>query len=88
MRPSTGPATTFELTALEVDRLVITTSRLPGARLVFDHAVEPVGEGSRVTVTISVEGPMSPLWRLILGKSFVDAANRNVLGLVGYLGAA
>lgn len=54
----------------------------------FDHAVEPVGEGSRVTVTISVEGPMSPLWRLILGKSFVDAANRNVLGLVGYLGAA
>lgn len=58
MRPSSGPATTFEIVALETDRLLTTTSRMPGAKLLFEHRAEPLDASTRVTVTIGVDGPL------------------------------
>lgn len=88
MRPSSGPATTFAITALEADRLFTTASRLPGARLLFEHRADPAGSGAQVTVTISVNGPLGWLWRRVLGRSFAGAAKRNVHGLLDHLGGA
>ena len=88
MRPSSGPATTFEIVALETDRLLTTTSRMPGAKLLFEHRAEPLDSSTRVTVTIGVDGPLRWLWRRVLGKSFAGAAERNVRGLIDYLDAA
>ena len=31
------------------------------------HLVEPAGEGSRLTNTIYIAGPLAPLWRRIMG---------------------
>lgn len=81
VRPTSGPTTTFEVTALHRGRLLTSASRLPGARLMFEHVVEPVAAGSEVAVTISVDGFLSPLWHLVLRKSFSGAAARNVEGL-------
>ena len=88
MRPSSGPATTFEIVALETDRLLTTTSRMPGAKLLFEHRAEPLDASTRVTVTIGVDGPLRWFWRRVLGKSFAGAAERNVRGLIDYLDAA
>lgn len=88
MRPSSGPAATFEIVALRADRLFTTVSRMPGAALSFEHAVEPTPEGSRMTVTIGVDGLLSGLWAAVLRKNFADAASRNIAGLVAYLDAA
>jgi hypothetical protein len=88
MRPSSGPATTFKITAMRPDRLVTTTSRMPGATLSFEHVIESAPEGSRITVTISVDGPLSAFWSTVLRRNFGDAAPRNIAGLVAYLDAA
>lgn len=85
MRPASGPATTFTVTALQPGRLLTTSSRLPGARLIFEHQLAPAADGALVTVIIGVDGPLRRLWRWILGRSFVDAAERSVRGLVDAL---
>lgn len=88
MRPASGPATTFVVTAFEPDRLLNDEAPLPGARLIFEHAVTPTPEGSDVTVAIKVEGFLAPLWGLLLRKTFADSAKRNVDGLATYLDSA
>lgn len=49
------------------------------------HLIEPVGEGSRLTNTIYIEGPLAPLWRRILGPAAARTlpdAQRAVVALV------
>jgi hypothetical protein len=65
----TGLRLRFEVVEFEDGRLFTDESRLPGARMGHRHLVEPVGEGSRLTNTIYIEGPLAPLWRRILGPA-------------------
>lgn len=88
MRPTSGPAARFKIAALDAGRHLTTTSSLPGAVLSFGHALEPVDRGSRIAVTISVAGPLSVFWGVVLRKSFADSAPRNIAALVAYLDAA
>lgn len=88
MRPTSGPASTFTIVALRADRLATTTSRLPGAVLSFEHTLEPSDKGSRISVTVSAQGPLSALWAKVLRKSFSEAAPRNIAGLLAHLDAA
>ncbi|HEY3492472.1 MAG TPA: hypothetical protein VGK43_05945, partial [Solirubrobacterales bacterium] len=56
----------------------------PGARMGHRHLVEPAGEGSRLTKTIYVEGPLAGLWRRILGPAAARAlpdAQREIVRL-------
>ncbi len=85
MRPASGPATTFTISVVEQDHIFTSTSSLPGAKLIFEHIVEPAPGGSRVFVTISVNGPMRGVWKLLLGRTFASAAERNVRGLLEHL---
>jgi hypothetical protein len=65
----TGLRLRFEVVEFEDGRLFTDESRLPGARMGHRHLVEPVGEGSRLTNTIYIEGPLAALWRRILGPA-------------------
>lgn len=65
----TGLRLRFTVVEFEDSRLFTDESRLPGARMGHRHLVEPVGEGSRLTNTIYIEGPLGPLWRRILGPA-------------------
>jgi hypothetical protein len=67
----TGLRLRFRVVEYEEGRLFTDEARLPGARMGHRHLVEPDGEGSRLTNTIYVEGPLAGLWRRILGP---DAA--------------
>lgn len=88
MRPTSGPSTTFTVAALVHNELVTTTSRLPGAVVRFEHVVTAIATGSTVRVTISVDGPLSPLWKRVLRKGFAGAAERNVTGVIECLDRA
>jgi carbon monoxide dehydrogenase subunit G len=46
----------------------------PGLRVVLAHAVEPIGGGSRVTLTVSAAGPSAPL----VGWLVARMSKRNV----------
>ncbi|NLP86129.1 hypothetical protein HF576_20040 [Microbacterium sp. CFH 90308] len=88
LRPAKGPALTFTVTALLPDELFTDTARLPGARLEFEHLVAASGEGSRISVTVRVRGPLAGVWRRVLRSSMGDAARTGVEGLVAHLDGA
>ena len=48
------PAAEWTVTALEADRGFSLTSRSPGATVVANHWIQPLGDGQRSRVTLSV----------------------------------
>lgn len=88
MQPASGPPVTFSITAMDSDRLLTDTSVLPGTKLVFEHVAAPASEGTRVTVTVRVEGPRASLWKRILGRALADSARSSVSGLLSHMDAA
>ncbi|WP_076263594.1 SRPBCC family protein [Intrasporangium flavum] len=76
LRPKGGPRSRFTVTELVPDRTFADTTHLAGARLTFRHHAEPAPTGSRVTVTVSVDGPLRGLWARVLGGA--DAVRRGV----------
>ena len=61
--------------ALEPDHRLVTEYALPGARVGHEHIVEQRGSGAEVTHRLYVEGPLSGLWAMMLGrKKMRDAA--------------
>jgi hypothetical protein len=65
----TGLRLRFRVVEFEDGRLFTDEARLPGARMGHRHLVEPAGVGSRLTNTIYIEGPLTGLWRRILGPA-------------------
>lgn len=64
-----GPrAVTFRLVAVEPDKLFASEVKLPGARLRFDHVIEPREPGSRLTHRVALEGPLAFLYTPIVRK--------------------
>lgn len=87
MKPVKGPASAFEITVFEPDAVLTTASKLPGARLLFEHVVRPVPEGAEVCVVVSVEGPLAFVWARVLRGSLAQSARSSVTGLIAYLDA-
>jgi hypothetical protein len=87
LRPLSGPPTRFTVTALERDRRLTTSSRMPGARVTFDHVAQATANGSEVTVAVTLDGPLARVWSRILRKGMADAARRNIEGLLSHVEA-
>lgn len=70
----TGLRLRFRVVECERGRLFTDEARLLGARMGHRHLIEPVGEtGSRLVNTIYIEGPLSALWRRIMGPAAARA---------------
>lgn len=63
-----GGTVVFELAALEPERALALEARFPGARLGHEHRLTPRGAEVEVQHRISVTGPLSGLWALMLGR--------------------
>jgi hypothetical protein len=75
LKPKGGPPVKFVLSSVVPDREFVDTSLLPGARLVFRHAVEPLPDGGcTVRVDVSMNGPLGRVWKALLGKGFRASA--------------
>lgn len=68
LKPKRGPRSRFSVTELEDGRTFADTTHLLGAALTFRHRCEPSGHGARVTVDVTVSGPLAWLWARILGR--------------------
>jgi hypothetical protein len=82
----TGLRLRFRVVEFADGRLFTDEARLPGACMGHRHLVEPAGEGSRLTNTIYIEGPLAGLWRRILGPAAartLPEAQREVVRLAG-----
>src|SRR2546423_1591153 len=67
-KPPKSRALTFRLVAVEPDKLFASQVKLPGARLRFDHVIEPSERGSRITHRVALEGPLACLYTPIVRK--------------------
>jgi polyketide cyclase/dehydrase/lipid transport protein len=67
-KPPRSPALRFELVAVEPDALFVSEARLPGARLRFEHVIEPSEPGSRITHRASLDGPLAFLYAPFVRK--------------------
>lgn len=81
----TGLRLRFRVVEFEQGRLFTDESRLPGARMGHRHLIEPTENGGcRLVNTIYIKGPLSPLWRRIMGPAAarsLPAAQRTAVAL-------
>lgn len=76
VRFESGLRLRFKVVEFEEGRLFTDESRMPGARMGHRHLIEPASAGAKLTNTIYIEGPLTWLWRRILGP----AAERTLPG--------
>lgn len=67
LRPRSGPTTWFTLVEVEPEVAFTTVTRLPLARLEFSHRIQSSPTGSLLTHTVTISGPMSPLFARVVG---------------------
>ena len=78
LKPEGGPKTRFVIAEVSAERFTDVSSLL-GARLTFDHRIAPAANGgSEVQVSVTLTGPLSFLWNLILGKGIKTTLQRDL----------
>jgi hypothetical protein len=68
LKPKDGPRTRFVLSAVEPLKGFSDTSFLPLASMDFEHKLEPVAEGTRLTHIVTIRGPLTFVWRRVIGR--------------------
>ncbi len=68
LKPVGGPITRFTLTEVVPEVEFTSVARLPLARLVFRHRIGATATGSRLTHTVTISGPLSPLLARVMGR--------------------
>lgn len=63
-----GRPLTFEVTAVEHERLFVDEARLPGARMGHEHALERADDRWRIRNRIYIAGPLGRVYALLLGR--------------------
>jgi hypothetical protein len=57
------PKGKFELIEVEPEQGFVSKAKMPGATLVFEHRLEPIDGGTRITHRATLDGPLSAVWR-------------------------
>ncbi len=63
-----GGVVRHRVTELDAGSLLATEAALPSAKLRYRHQLEPDGDQLRITHSITVSGPLSFFWSLMLGR--------------------
>jgi len=67
--PGRLPAGSFRLDAVAPDQMFRSETKLPGARLRFEHVIQPADAGVTITHRAELDGPLTWLWLPPLRKS-------------------
>jgi Polyketide cyclase / dehydrase and lipid transport len=62
------PKGKFELITVEPERKFASKASLPGASLVFEHELEPDGEGTQITHRATLDGPLAVVWTPLISR--------------------
>ena len=81
LKPKGGPKVRFVVQKLTPTEFV-DVSRLWGARLTFAHHVTETVSGTTIAVTISLAGPLSGVWKMVMGGGLRKSAQRDLDALV------
>lgn len=82
LKPKGGPTTRFVVTSLVPGREFTDVSLLLGARLEFRHLVDgDTGNGTTVSVQVTIAGPLAWFWRAVLGKGIAKGLGEDLARL-------
>jgi hypothetical protein len=87
LKPKGGPAGKFVIESL-TDNEFVDVSRLLGARLTFHHHISASEGRTDVRVAVTLTGPTSRLWNLVLGKGIKTSLQRDLDRLVSVVDSA
>jgi hypothetical protein len=85
--PGRLPAGSFRVDAVVSNELYRSETKLPGARLLFEHTIEPADEGVTITHRAILDGPLARLWVPVLRKSIERGLPPGVERLAGLAAA-
>ena len=69
-KPPGSPALRFRVIAVEPQSMFATKAHFPGADLVFEHAIEQLTPGARITHRATLSGPLARLYaRSVRGRT-------------------
>jgi uncharacterized protein YndB with AHSA1/START domain len=72
LKPAGGPTTHFTVTVADAPHRLTDVTRLPLARLTFDHHYSAVPDGgARLTHAVRIDGPLTPLFARVIGRKIV-----------------
>jgi hypothetical protein len=75
-----APASGFRLVRVEPNAVFATEAWLPGARLLFEHFIEPGTSGVRITHRATLSGPVARLYERwiasLISQSLPDGVDR------------
>lgn len=72
LKPKSGPRVNIEIIRVEPNRQFTDLTRFPGAKMYGSHEFVIHGDELEIKTTMSIEGPLSFLWRKIVAE---DVAN-------------
>ncbi len=72
LKPVNGPTTPFTFTEVMPEVGFTDVSRLPLARMTFEHLIEPIPGGSRFLHRVTITGPLSPLFARVIGTKVAE----------------
>jgi Polyketide cyclase / dehydrase and lipid transport len=81
LKPKGGPKVAFTVARL-TDHEFVDVSRMPGGRITFAHHIEESQAGTRVDVSVDIDGPLGFVWRRILGGGFRSSLQADLDRLV------
>ena len=64
-----GPSTTHTVTSVDPPRGWVGETKFPGFTMTYEHDIEPVEGGTKLTERAVMTGPLSGIAALLLGKS-------------------
>jgi Polyketide cyclase / dehydrase and lipid transport len=64
-----SPVLGYRLVTVTPNASFVSEARLPGARMRFEHVIEPRVDGSRITHRVSLDGPLEFVYRRSVRKS-------------------
>jgi hypothetical protein len=72
LRPNGGPRVKIEIIHIEENKRFICATKFPLAVMCDDHIFEDTKDGLKITISISVKGLFSFIWRKLVAQKIVD----------------
>lgn len=81
-KPKGGPKVSIELFKVEPNKMFVDLTRFPLAKMYGTHEFIARGEELEIRTTMSIEGPLSLVWRKIVTEGIVDSLEEQTEKLI------
>jgi hypothetical protein len=82
LKPKDGPKVKATIIQIDPAKRFVDVSRLPAAKLNFDHSLTTNDGQTIISITISISGPLSIVWAKILGKNMQSDLENSTANLI------